>query len=74
MAGIGQEIVPIMLRHWILLAAVLTGFFFLLLPASLWLIDRLFRNALEQRLFKVKWNVVGIMIAVSLWVFWVLGF
>ena len=63
-----------MLKYWILLAAVLTGFFYLFLPLSLWLIDRLFRNALEQRLFKVKWNVAGIMIAVSLWVYWLLGF
>jgi hypothetical protein len=61
-------------RYWILLAAVLTGFFYIFLPVSLWLIDRLFRNVLEQRLFKVKWSVAGIMIAVSLWVFWVLGF
>jgi hypothetical protein len=63
-----------MLRYWILLAAVLTGFFYLFLPLALWLIDRLFRNALEQRLFKVKWNVIGIMIAFFLWVYSLLGF
>lgn len=59
-----------MLRHWILLGAVLTGFFFIFLPLSLWLLDKLFRGVLEQRLFKVRWIWPGVAAALILWVAW----
>ena len=59
-----------MLRHWILLGAVLTTFFYLFVPGALWLVDRLLRNTLEQKLFIVKWHWAGVAISVVLWVVW----
>ena len=59
-----------MLRHWILLGAVLTGFFFVFLPLSLWLLDKLFSGVMEQRLFAVKWYWAGVAASLALWLMW----
>ena len=63
-----------MLRHWILLGAVLTSFFYLFVPGALWLVDRLFRNILEQRLFAVKWHWRGMLVSLILWGIWLLNY
>jgi hypothetical protein len=61
-----------MLRHWILLGAVLTGFFFVFVPGILWVLDKMFSKVLEQRLFAVRWNLSGVIAAIILWVYWCL--
>jgi hypothetical protein len=63
-----------MLRHWILLGAVLTTFFYLFVPGALWLVDSLLRNTLEQKLFIVKWHRLGILLALILWAIWLLNY
>ena len=59
-----------MLRHWILLGAVLTGFFFVFVPLSLWLLDQLFSKVLEQQVFAVKWHWAGVAASLVLWLMW----
>jgi hypothetical protein len=59
-----------MLRHWLLLGAILLGFFFLFVPFVLWVLDKLFSRILEQRLFAVKWHWVGVAVSLLLWLAW----
>jgi hypothetical protein len=53
-----------------LLTAVLLSFFCLFLPASLWLVDRLFSKALGQKLMIPAWNKYGIIGAALCWGLW----
>lgn len=59
-----------MLRHWLLLGAVLSGFFFVFVPGILWILDKMFSKVLEQRLFAVKWNRAGVAVSLILWLIW----
>jgi hypothetical protein len=59
-----------MLRHWLLLGAILLGFFFLFVPFVLWVLDKLFSRILEQRLFAVKWRWGGVAVSLLLWLVW----
>jgi hypothetical protein len=53
-----------------LLSAVLLTFFYLFLPASLWLVDRLFSKALGQKLMTPAWNLYGMAGALLSWGLW----
>lgn len=59
-----------MLRHWLLLGAILSGFFFVFVPGILWILDKMFSKVLEQRLFAVKWHRVGVAASLLLWLIW----
>lgn len=59
-----------MLRHWLLLGAILAGFFFIFVPGILWILDKMFSRILEQRLFAVRWNLFGVIAAIILWGLW----
>lgn len=59
-----------MLRHCLLLGAILTGFFFVFVPSVLWILDKMFSKALEQRLFAVKWHRSGVAATLLLWLLW----
>lgn len=59
-----------MLRHWFLLGAILTSFFYVFVPGVLWLLDKAFSKVLEQRLFAVKWHWAGVAVSVVWWVVW----
>jgi hypothetical protein len=55
-----------------LLSAVLLTFFCFFLPASLWVIDRLFSKVLEQKLLAPAWSFYGMAGAMLCWVLWYL--
>jgi hypothetical protein len=59
-----------MLRHWLLLGAILSGFFFVFVPGILWILDKIFSKVLEQRLFAVKWHLAGVAATLLLWLIW----
>lgn len=73
MAEPGQ--IPVSVKHlqWALIPAIILTLIYLFTPAILWVIDRVFRKPLGQRLFKVHWNLWGIAGAVLCWLLYWLG-
>lgn len=52
---------------WLAIPAIILTFMYWVVPAILWLVDRVFRKPLGEQIFKVDWNIWGMLAAVACW-------